>query len=117
MYVLPEIVIKFLAESLCCRTNELVLLKGIDVVLDVLDSGEHHVDGRVGLAIELVGHLLDGFEEGNKFSMSLKSSLTSINSSFQSNVETTLLRALVFFLLIRISLSIMSTSVHQRVTT
>lgn len=51
MKVLPEIVVKFLAERLRCRTNDLILLEGIDVVLDVLDGGEHHVDGRVGLAI------------------------------------------------------------------
>ena len=62
--MLPEIVIKFLAERLRCRTNDLILLEGIDVVLDVLDGG-----------------------------------------------------ALVFLLLIQMSLSIMSTSVHQRLTT
>ena len=64
--MLPEIVAKFLAEVLGCLTDHFVLLKTVDMVLDVLDGGEHHVDGRVVLAIEEVSHLLDGLEQGQE---------------------------------------------------
>ena len=65
--MLPAIFIEFLAETLCCLTNDLVFLKAIDMVLYVLDDRKHKVDGRVVLAIQLVGHLLNGFEEGHEF--------------------------------------------------
>ena len=117
--MLPEIVVKFLAEVLGCLTDHFVLLKTIDVVLDVLDGGENHVDGGVVLAIEEVGSaiFLMGLSRARNFSMRVKSFLESTRSSSQSHVVMTLLRALLSFLLIRLSLSIMSTSDHQRVTT
>ena len=65
--MLPEIVVKFLAEVLGCLTDHFVLFETIDVVLDVLDGGENHVDGGVVLAIEEVGNLLDGLEQGQEF--------------------------------------------------
>ena len=118
--MLPEILVKFLAEVLGCLTDHFVLLKTIDVVLDVLDGGENHVDGGVVLAIEEVGSaiFLMGLSRARNFSMRVKSFLESTRSSSQSHVVMTLLRVLLLsYLLIQLSLSIMSTSDHQRVTT
>ena len=62
--MLPEIVVKFLAEIFGCVSNNFVLLKTINVGLEVLDGREHHVNGGVG---RQVGHLFDGLEQGKEF--------------------------------------------------
>ena len=62
--MLPEIVVKFLAEISGCVSNNFVLLKTVNVVLEVLDGREHHVNGGVG---RQVSHLFDGLEQGQEF--------------------------------------------------